>query len=259
MGWSTTSGCFRLGERLMIYTTFAQLYDELMDPDMYANWLDLVKTQLPANANLLDLACGSGRLAVSLAQNGYQVAGLDLSEEMLALADYHARQAGVELELYQGDMTDLSQLENYEYVTCFADSLCYLPTQADLQACFQAVYQHLEPGGKFLFDVITPYKTDVVYPDYMYNYSDEEQAFLWNSYSGQDEHSVIHDLTFFIYDDKKAAYERLSELHYERTYPLVTYKTMLAQAGFKQVEVSADFARKEATENDERWFFICQK
>ena len=259
MGGCTASRHCCLGKGLMIYTTFAKLYDDLMDPDMYVKWIEMVKKLLPQNETVLDLARGSGRLAVGLARAGYQVEGFDLSEEMLALADFHAQEAGINLNLVQGDMTDLSQLDCYDNITCFADSLCYLSDLTDLQTCLQQVYAHLKPGGKFIFDVISPYKTDEVYPGYMYNYSDEAQAFIWTSYQGQEEHSVLHDLTFFIYDEKLNAYQRLNELHYERTYSLETYQKLLAQSGFKQVAVSADFAKKKLSPTDERWFFICQK
>ena len=60
----------------MIYTTFAKLYDELMDPEMYEQWFLFAKKHLSLDDHILELACGSGRLAVMLAQAGYQVEGL---------------------------------------------------------------------------------------------------------------------------------------------------------------------------------------
>ncbi|MGN1292356.1 MAG: class I SAM-dependent methyltransferase, partial [Levilactobacillus brevis] len=80
----------------MIYQSFAELYDELFDPAMYDQWLDFVTDRVdPTSGELLDLACGSGRLGVLLAEHGYQVSGLDLSEDMLVLAAKHADEAGV--------------------------------------------------------------------------------------------------------------------------------------------------------------------
>ncbi len=127
---------------------------------------------------LLELACGVGRLAVLLAQDGYNVSGFDLSDEMLSLADQHAREADVTLPLIEGNMLDLSDLETYHTVTCFADSLCYLPNEESLSTTFEQVARHLDDDGQFLFDVISPYQTDRVYPGYMYNYRDADRAFL---------------------------------------------------------------------------------
>lgn len=243
----------------MIYTTFAKLYDDLMDPEMYANWLDFAEDEL-VSGNVLDLACGSGRFAVKLAERGFETSGLDLSEEMLSLALKHAEEAGVDLPLYQGDMLDLSGLsEKFSNVTCFADSFCYLPDEKSVERAFVEVFQHLKPEGKFIFDVITPYQIDVVYPGYMYNYTDEEQAFIWTSFEGKHPHSVEHELTFFIWNEKEDGYDRIEELHYERTYELDVYLKALKHAGFNQVKVSADFGKSKPNEQTTRWFFACQK
>ncbi len=227
---------------------------------MYEHWLDFVKrSQIPTTANLLDLACGSGRQAVKLKQAGYQhVTGLDLSEEMLALAAMHAQDAQLDLPLIAGNMLNLQDLPLYDCVVCFADSLCYLVDEAEVQQAMLEVCQHLNAGGKFLFDVITPYQTDVGYADYMYNYQDEKTAFMWESYHGDVPASVIHELTFFVRDND-GRYEKLTETHYQRTYSLDKYRAMLKHAGFKHVHVSADFGRTEPQADTNRWFFVCEK
>ncbi len=244
----------------MIYQTFAKLYDELMDPTMYDQWLDFVsQRQSDKSANWLDLACGSGRLAVKLIQQGYQVSGFDLSEEMLALADEHAQQANVTLPLIQGNMLDLEELSQYDVISCFADSLCYLPDEKALAQCLKQVYDHLQPGGKFLFDVISPYQTDEVYPGYMYNYVDEQQAFLWSSYATEIPHGVEHELTFFIKNSQNEQFHKISEIHHERTYELQVYLDLLQTVGFQKIVTSSDFGRGTIGEKSTRWFFECLK
>lgn len=227
---------------------------------MYDQWLDFVEQELPkTTGQILDLACGAGRLAVMLAQNGYQVSGVDLSEEMLALAEMHAREANLAIPFMQGNMLDLSELGQYSAVTCFADSFCYLQDEAQVLQAFKEVYQHLENNGKFIFDVITPYQTDEVYPGYMYNYTTEDQAFIWSSFTDEFEHSAVHELTFFVWNEALASYERVSEIHHERTYELEVYQRLLTQAGFKDITVSADFGKSELTLETTRWFFSCHK
>ncbi|ANM75538.1 Methyltransferase [Lactiplantibacillus plantarum] len=244
----------------MIYQTFAELYDELFDPAMYQQWLDFVRREYPnQDGQLLELACGTGRLGVLLAQAGYQVTGLDLSENMLALAQRHADEAAVTLPLLQGDMLDLSEIGTFDAVTCFADSFCYLPDITTVQRAFEQVAQHLTAAGEFLFDVITPYQTDEVYPGYMYNYRDEDRAFMWTSYAGEQPHSAEHDLTFFIYNDDKQAFDEVSELHQEQTYVLADYQQALQAAGFNHVTVSADFGCQQPDDQTTRWFFKCRK
>lgn len=244
----------------MIYQTFAKLYDELMEPSMYDEWLQLVENNFkPTAGPVLDLACGAGRLATMMAQKGYHVTGFDLSAEMLALADGHAQDAKVELPLIQGDMTDLSALGQFSLITCFADSFCYLPEPKLLAVTFKQVAKHLTDDGLFIFDVITPYQTDEVYPGYMYNFTDDDRAFVWQSFYDEAEHSVIHDLNFFIYNEQTDSYDRINELHHERTYPLAVYQQLLAEAGFSKVEVTANFGKDEISDETTRWFFRCQK
>lgn len=77
---------------------------------------------------------------------------------MLSLADQHAQSAQVDLALVEADMLDLTGLGQFQTITCFADSLCYLNDLAQVNAALTQAGQHLAPGGKFLFDVITPTK-----------------------------------------------------------------------------------------------------
>ncbi|KRN10512.1 class I SAM-dependent DNA methyltransferase [Liquorilactobacillus mali] len=244
----------------MIYSTFAQIYDELMDPEIYDNWAKLVDTVTDKqHKKLLDLACGAGRLAVILAKDEYQVTGVDLSEEMLSLAEVRAREEQVKLELLSANMTDLSELENFDIVTCGLDSLCYLADKDELLQTFQEVAGHLNGDGVFIFDVISPHQTDVVYPGYMYNYTTQEQAFLWESFAGEVPHSVIHDLTFFVANKDRTSYQRYEETHYERTYDLNVYLELLAKAGFNKVKATADYGNGEIDEETTRFFFVCHK
>lgn len=245
----------------MIYGSFAQYYDELFDEQLYAKWAQYVQENTSATGQLLDLAGGAGRLGVLLAQVGYQVTDADLSDEMLALASRHALEADVKLQLVQANMLDLSALESFNTITCFADSLCYLQNLTEVQQVFQQVRQHLADGGTFLFDMITPYQTDVIYPGFMYNYQSEDQHryFMWSSYQNDDvEHGVIHELSFFnrLSDGN---YQRLAETHFERSYPLQQIVKALQKTGFLKIEVSSDFGHGELNAQTTRWFFKCQK
>ena len=99
----------------MIYQTFAQLYDQLFDSDMYKSWEKFTLANInKKNGKLLDLAGGSGRLAVLLAKDGINVTVADFSDEMLSLADQHSTENNVSLQLVQADMRDLSGLEKFQ-------------------------------------------------------------------------------------------------------------------------------------------------
>lgn len=244
----------------MSYQTFAQVYDAIMDDSLYERWGHFVDQQLQNNGQkLLELACGTGALAVTLKKLGYDVTGLDLSPNMLSLANERALSAGVYLPLIEGDMLDLSETGKFEAVTCFSDSICYMPDEKAVLTVFKEVANVLSSAGIFLFDVHSTYQVDEVFPGYMYNEQSEDISFLWQSYIGEVKHSIEHDLTFFVYDKDIDLYERFDETHRERTYPLETYYSMLKQAGFSSVKVYSDFGDSEVEKKSVRWFFSCTK
>lgn len=245
----------------MSYETFAFIYDEVMDTSLYEKWLAFTKRHLPAGTKeVLELACGTGALAVELAKDGYQVTALDLSEEMLMIATERALQAEVNIQFVQGNMQDLAEIGQYELITCYSDSICYMEDDEAVQQVFDEVHQALEEKGTFIFDVHSIYKIDEVFPEYSYHYQTDEFAFLWESYAGENSHSIEHFLTFFVQTQEDAeVFLRKDELHQERTYPLEHYVRMLENAGFTDIQLYADFSDEAPTEKSERWFFVCRK
>ncbi|MBJ7648621.1 class I SAM-dependent DNA methyltransferase [Weissella confusa] len=247
----------------MNYQTFAKLYDDLFDEAAYADWFQYATKFIKnKDGKLLELAGGAGRLAIQLKQAGYDdISVLDLSTEMLALAAQHAQEAELDLPLIEGDMREWSDFdERFATITSFADSFNYLANEDETLMAFKQVTEHLEDGGQFLFDVISPWQTDVYYPGYMYNWHDDETAFMWSSYGVEEQpHTVEHELTFFVYNEDIDGFQQLQEVHTERTYSLDTYKRLLTEAGFTNIEVTADFGRAEVTDESPRWFFNATK
>ncbi|OTN76216.1 methyltransferase [Enterococcus sp. 8G7_MSG3316] len=242
----------------MAYETFAFVYDEVMDSSLYKKWLDFSCRHLGERKQIMELACGTGALAVEFAKAGYQVTGLDLSEEMLMIASQRAQEEDVNIQFVEGDMLDLVDVGHYEAITCYSDSLCYMEDEHSVQQVFDGVFESLTEDGVFLFDVHSTYQIDEVFPDYSYHYQTDDFAFLWESYQGEVEHSIEHFLTFFV-QEENGQFNRLDELHQERTYPLDTYVRMLENAGFSSVTCYADFIDVAPNEKSRRWFFVCHK
>lgn len=242
------------------YSTFAEKYDRLFNDDLYQDWANFVANHTQAG-RVLDLGGGAGRLAVLLAQRHYQVDILDLSGEMLSLAQKHATDADVDVSLIQADMREWSDWQvAYPTIVSFADALNYLPNLVDFRATIGQVYDHLEAGGQFLFDVITPYQVNVSYDNYYYNNDDDQNnIFMWTSYPGEATDSVDHDLKFFVYDENIDGFKILREIHHEQTYSLATYRRELEIAGFKNIIVSADFGKQAVNGTTQRWFFKAVK
>lgn len=243
----------------MIYNSFARVYSELMDDSLYARWAQYVEKQVSKNGrSLLDVACGTGDLTILLADK-FQVTGTDLSEEMLKIAAEKAQKANKSIPFVQSNMLDLYDFDKFDVITCFDDSICYLKDEDELAIAFNQAYQHLNDGGKYLFDAHSLYQMDEVFPGYMFNHRAEDSAFMWNSYEGEYPHSIEHELTFFNWNDKIQGYSVNTELHKERTYPSETFINILKDIGFKNVAVSADFGDSEVQADSTRWFFTAEK
>lgn len=241
------------------YETFAKIYDEVMDESLYLDWLDFTCRHLRKDQQqVLELACGTGILSVELANLGFNVCGLDLSEDMIKLAKERINEADEKLSFKTGDMLHLEDKNSFDVVTCYSDSICYMSDEKAVTQVFKGVYDALKEKGTFIFDVHSIHQIEEEFLEYSYHYQTDDFAFLWESYPGEHEFSVEHFLTFFV-SDSKGKFDRFDELHEERTYEMSQYKTLLKQAGFNTVKVYADFEDVEPNELSKRWFFVCQK
>lgn len=241
------------------YETFARVYDAIMDQELYDQWTAFSCRHLPKEkTKLLELACGTGIQSVRFAQEGFEVTGLDLSGEMLTLARKRALAASQTIHFVEGNMLDLSGLSGFEAVTCYSDSLCYLADEVEMGDVFEQVYQVLDSGGVFLFDVHSTYQMEQVFPGYSYHENAEDFAMVWDTYADEPPYSVVHELTFFMLEED-GRFSRHDEVHEERTYDLLTYDVLLEQAGFTAVQVFADFEDQAPTDTSRRWFFVARK
>jgi SAM-dependent methyltransferase len=105
---------------------------------------------------VLELACGTGRLTIPLAQDGHDVVGLDSSGCMLRRARAKAAEAGVPVSLMRGDMRDFDLGQRFALVIVSCNSLGHLTGNHDLRLCFRAIRRHLAPGGLLAFDISNP-------------------------------------------------------------------------------------------------------
>jgi SAM-dependent methyltransferase len=247
----------------MSYQQFAYLYDELMRDAPYAEWVRLVKDKQKKynieGKSLLDLACGTGELSVRLAKEGFGVTGIDLSSDMLAVAQTKAEATGVKIPFYEQNMAEIEGLDSFDVIGIFCDSLNYLQADEEVIHTFSKVFQHLKAGGLFIFDVHSIYKVNQVFINQTYAAADDHLSFIWNSFPGEQPNSVEHELSFFVLDEQTDKYDRVDELHYQRTYSVQQYTDWLTEAGFELLEVSADFKDFEPQKDSERIFFITRK
>ena len=131
---------------------FAVDYDEWA-AEMTEDIPFYVELAREADGPLVELAVGNGRVAIPVAEaTGKAVLGIDISPAMLAQARANAEEAGVELELREGDMRELALDEPAALIYCPFRALLHLPTWADRRRVFERVAAALEPGGRFAWN-----------------------------------------------------------------------------------------------------------
>ncbi|MDQ6674314.1 MAG: class I SAM-dependent methyltransferase [Chloroflexota bacterium] len=133
---------------------FANRYEEWSAP-MTADVAFYIELATRADGPLVELAIGNGRVAIPVAQaTGRQVIGIDSSSAMLEQARARAVEAGVKLDLRQGDMRQLTLDEPAALIYCPFRSLLHLPTWADRRRTFERVAASLRPAGRFAWNAL---------------------------------------------------------------------------------------------------------
>jgi ubiquinone/menaquinone biosynthesis C-methylase UbiE len=105
---------------------------------------------------ILELACGTGRVAIPLAREGSRVTGIDISDAMLAEAREKAAREGVHVEWVKGDVRDFDLGKRFGLVIFPANAFLHLLRPEDLEACLACVRRYLKPSGRFIVDVFVP-------------------------------------------------------------------------------------------------------
>ncbi|MEL7118390.1 MAG: class I SAM-dependent methyltransferase [Bacteroidota bacterium] len=133
----------------------AKIYDglntSLSDLQFYKRWLPKNKA-----ARILELCCGTGRLTLPIAKDGYDISGVDFTPSMLEQAKTRAKEEGVEIEFIEADMRTLDLPEKYDLIFIPFNSIHHLYKNEDLFKALNVVKKHLKDGGSFLLDCFNP-------------------------------------------------------------------------------------------------------
>lgn len=242
----------------MAYEYLARYYEQLMEDVDYEFLINLVKKYTKANDRILDVGCGTGQIMRKLSREGLNVDGIDISEDMLVVAQEIAREEGLNLNFFEQDIRNLSGTYNYNLIYSFLDTINYITEENDVKMTFENIYNSLDKNGIFIFDVHSEYKVNNILNDYSYNDTSYELTYIWNSFSGNESNSIYHQLTFFI--PQENYYIRLDEDHYQRTFSKEVYSKLLTEVGFKIDKIFIDFDNeKQYKKTCNRIFFIVNK
>ena len=230
------------------YTAFAKVYDKFMEEVPYVKWSNFIdflisrygiskpdrnaEDALESERNLvLDLGCGTGVLTKLMYEKGYDLIGVDISQEMLQEAMSKDEDGDI-LYICQ-DMCELDLYSTIGTVYSSCDSVNYLIEDEEIQQCFDRVSNFLYPGGLFIFDFNTVHKYKDVIGEATIAENDEDCSFIWDNYYDEENHINEYDLTLFIKDEESGLYSKEVENHYQRGYEIEEMGDFLERAGLK--------------------------
>jgi predicted TPR repeat methyltransferase len=237
------------------YNIFAEFYDDLTQNVEYEKIAKYVssffKKYYPSGKTVLDLACGTGTLSKLLNEEGYNIIGIDLSDDMLCIA---SSKSVDNASFIKGDISSFALPQKVDYCVCSLDSINHLKSIEQVGECFNCVYNSLVDGGIFVFDVNTVYKHKNVLNDNTFVF-DEENFFLsWdNEYLGENTVRILLD--FFVFNGVN--YDRFSEEFCEKAYEISELENKLNK--FKILGVYDELTLTEPKNDSERIYFVCKK
>lgn len=238
------------------YKGFAYVYDELMDNLDYDKWLnyilELLEENVPDATSIVELGCGTGTITKGLADNGYNVLGVDLSEDMLSIA--MNTNTDEKIMYVRQDMTQLDLGGTYDAFVSVGDSVNYITDEDALLDVFKGVARHLADDGVFVFDLKTKHLYETI-GDSVIADNRDDMAMIWeNSFENDiNEYAV----TVFV-EREDGLYERIEEVHKQRAYSVEQIESLLAKAGMEG-QVYEAFTKNAPDDSSERFYFVAWK
>lgn len=261
------------------YTSFASVYDTFMDNVPYEEWGEYIYSLLcrygVRDGIVLDLGCGTGTITEILAGYGYDMIGVDNSEDMLELAMEKRIASGHDILYLLQDMREFELYGTVRAVVSVCDSVNYITEPEELAGVFRLVNNYLDPGGIFLFDFNTEYKYREVMGDCTIAEDRGPCSFIWDNCYYEEERINEYDLTLFIREgtapgqnegaeeddteENGALYRKYTETHFQRGYTLEEIRELLSSAGLIfQAAYDMD-TREAAGETSERICVIARE
>lgn len=244
------------------YTSFAVVYDTFMDNVPYEEWGEYLHGLLleygVEDGLILDLGCGTGTMTEILASKGYDMTGVDFSEEMLDIAMQKRTKSGHDILYLMQDMREFELYGTVRAVVSICDCMNYILEEEDLLEVFCLANNYLDPGGIFVFDMNTPYKYREVIGNTTIAENREEGSFIWENCFDEESQVNEYALTLFIKEEDDL-YRKHEEFHYQKAYEPERVKELLEEAGLKVEAIYDAFTREPVREDSERIYFIARE
>ena len=244
------------------YSGFAKVYDLFMDNIPYEEWTDYVKELFAEegvkDGILLDLGCGTGSVTELLAKSGFDMIGIDNSEEMLEIAMEKRAESGLDILYLLQDMREFELYGTVKGVVSICDSMNYILDDEDLLDVVKLVNNYLDNEGIFIFDMKTMHEYANVMADNTFAEDREESSFIWENYYDEEEEINQYDLSIFV-KEEDGRYRKYEETHLQRAYEQQCVEELIKESGLELLHVYDAFTRELPAEDSQRIYFVCRR
>ncbi|MBE6858644.1 MAG: class I SAM-dependent methyltransferase [Ruminococcus sp.] len=238
------------------YSAFARYYDELTANIDYVKrgeyFHSLIKKFGKTDGKiLLDLACGTGSISEVMAELGYDVIGVDNSDEMLGIAIEKKFDKGLNIQYLCQDMRKIDMFGTVDVTVCALDSINHLSSLNDVRKVFEGVAFFSEIGGLFIFDVNTLYKHRRILADNTFTYETNNVYCIWENTLDAVTDEVRMHLEFFEREEN-GMYSRSSDDFSEKAYSEEKLEKLLEECGFELLAKYGDDTYEDPADTTQR-------
>ena len=218
-----------------------------------------VKASPAEHPIVLDAACGTGTSALSLADLGYDMIGLDLSPEMLQVAAETAAAENKNITWICQDMCIMDLFGTVQAVFCMTDSLNHILRKRDLESFFRRVHLFTEPGGIFVFDALTEHYFRDIISGNVFCQEFDDSCCVWSGTYAPKTGRCTYDITCFEEEGRTGLFRRYSDTVVERVWPEAVLLQSLADSGLELLSVFRNTGFASCTAQDERRYYVCRR
>ena len=242
------------------YRALAASYDRLTSDVDYEAVVDFYRQILKKEGLLprtaVDLACGTGSVALLLAESGLQVTAVDMSEEMLCVASQKAQEKNLPVTFVCQPLQQLRLPRGVDLAVCALDSLDYITEPELCKEAIRRIYRVLNPGGCFIFDVNTPEKLQAM-DGQVFLDEDEDVYCVWRGAFDRETNICAYGMDLF--QRQGNAWVRSFEEHLEYAYSAEQLVDYLKAAGFTHIAVYADRKFSAPAAGEQRIYIKARK
>ena len=242
------------------YHALAESYDRLTNDVDYeqvvAFYFDILQQEELQPRTAVDLACGTGSVALLLAQRGLSVTAVDMSEEMLCVAAQKAQQTDNRPAFACQRLEQLCLPRGVDLAVCALDSIDYITDPAACKEAMKRIYKALNPGGCFIFDVNTPQKLRAM-DGQVFLDEDEDVYCIWRG--AFDERTNICSYGMDLFQRHGNAWMRSFEEHCEYAYSAEQLVGYLKDAGFTHIRIFGDRTMEKPLPDEQRIYIKARK